>query len=587
MSRRRKIWKPLARFGKSISSGWKQASKGTNSTLSKLTSFSEQPLVVGGSVTRRRPNYANFVNPLFWINEAFWFVARYLKSRNLVAGIQGAPAVLGMVAPLMAAFWFSSSANDQTIYATARMNYHVNRGQLDEADFYARKLCFLAPDNPDVLLARAQLLGQMDREDEAQAIALQLASERESVAAVEWLSEKELQDIRSSDDVDPERDRQLERWLTWIINRDPEHFRANFMLGTLRMMRGQHVTAIPPFRTVANGFLRAGDRDRHLLPETWYSLALCYKATGATEESQANASLAADAFLERDALSTFDIRRTLRTLQALIMAAREPEAALLIEEAIPRQQKAGELFDVERLKWLLGEVYAQQCKRLRSKDRRQARDVAEAVEALYKGLAAAPKNPVVEEELIAFACSKDIGNDNLEQQLTVAQDSGVSPGLIHFIRGTRAITSVPPDTEAAKQQFKLAQAHNPDYPGLLNNLADAMAESEDADLSVALQLVNEALEMMPGQPHFHDTRGKILLRMGRTVDAVTDFENALAAPEIRETVHTSLAKAWRKLGNETEAARHENQAELIRQQNELEGKTLSQPPDQQTADPSP
>lgn len=553
MRRRRRPFRKIASALRPVARKYRGFRQGLSSVVRRLADVSEVPVSAGGIVARRRPTAANYLNPVFWVLQAFWFIVRYLTSRNLIAGLQGLPALVGLVTPVVAGFWIVRSTDDRIAYADNRMDYYLANDDLERADFYSRQMCFLAHRDPDVLLSRAQLLDRMGRGEEAVAISIQLAREFDHLPAMEWLSEKELQAISQSGVVDEARDAQLVNWLTWIIRKEPRHLRANFMLGTLRMMRGHYIRAVKPLQTVTQ-------YSREPIPEAWYSLAVCEDMLGNTEAAQASASTAADRFLERDAARPFELQRCLQTLRALVLAGREPEAATLIRQVMPQQPAA----DQAQLQWLLGDVYARMCERLRTKERRTPEDLARAIDAIYRGLAAAQTNPVVLEELTRLSCSSDIDDTSLQRQLATALDSGVSPGLVHFILGTRLLTQDPPDTDAALQHFQLAETHHAGLPGLLNNIADALVESDDADLDRALRLVNQALDLMPDQPHFFDTRGKILLRQGETLKAIADFERALAAPEIRAVVHDSLAEAWAELGNDEQQQRHRRLAESYR-----------------------
>jgi tetratricopeptide (TPR) repeat protein len=549
MSRRKSFFSPVIRILKSLRADLQKALKTTNAAAASLTKLKEEPVITGGSAARKRLKTSNYFNPIFWFLQAFWFVARYLTSRKPVAGLQGFPAFAGIVTPLLAGIWLTPSLQEQAAYARGRMSLHAERSEFDEADFFARQLCFLNPEDPGTLLARAVLLDQMDRESDARSIAVQLGNDQKYLPAIEWLSEKDLKFITDSPTVDEQRDQQLLAGLTWLLQLQPDHLKANYMLGTFHMMRAQYAKASPPLKKVTQ-------LSRTPLPEAWFSLAIVQKNLNQTEESKASASLAANGFLERGASESYDVKKTIQTLRALVMAERESEATSLILQTLPQRNPQ----ESSELRWLLGDIYAQWSKRLRLKDRRSVEDLARAVDLTYKALAVAPENPVVTEELIELSCSHDIDDAAIEEQLKIALNSGISPGLVHFILGTRLVTSEQPDTAAALQHFEIAATHNASLPGLLNNMADAMVELEDSDMDLALTLINQAIEIMPDQPHFFDTRGKILLKQGEPLKAIADLEKALAAPAIRGAVHESLSKAYAALNNEKESQLHQQMA---------------------------
>ena len=93
-------------------------------------------------------------------------------------------------------------------------------------------------------------------------------------------------------------------------------------------------------------------------------------------------------------------------------------------------------------------------------------------------------------------------------------------------------------------------------PGALNNLAYALSQREDADLPRALQLANAAVDTSEGNLYVLETRGQILLKMGRWKEAISDLEAALAEIELRPQVREALALAYDEVGRPELAARH-------------------------------
>ncbi len=61
---------------------------------------------------------------------------------------------------------------------------------------------------------------------------------------------------------------------------------------------------------------------------------------------------------------------------------------------------------------------------------------------------------------------------------------------------------------------------------------------------------------MPDHPYFRDTRGQILVKLGRYQDAIPDLEVALQAPELAKDVHRALALAYEGLGLKDLAEAH-------------------------------
>ncbi len=249
-------------------------------------------------------------------------------------------------------------------------------------------------------------------------------------------------------------------------------------------------------------------------------------------------------------------------LRAMILAEQEKEAVLMIQQSLPKRTEQ----ETAELKWLLGEVYAQWCQRLRLKKYRTADDLAQALDAIYRGIISAPSNPYVTEEMVQLSCVKDVNDRILQEQLEVALNAGVSPGLVHFILGTRLLLAGAPNAQEALRHFELAMEHDKAMPGLLNNVADAMVETDSTDTERALTLVNQAIALLPDQPYFFDTRGKILLKKDEPRKAIADLEKALAAPELRVVVHAELAAAYLALNDQQNYEHHKEMSENYRKQ---------------------
>ncbi len=532
---------------KAAASRWKSA----RSALGRLTSFNEEYVLLKeatGIVERKQRRPKNFLNPLFWVKQLAQFSFRYISTRSWIAFVQAVPAMTALLTPLALLTWIAPSQSEVTMRAISRREYFRETGNFESAEFYARQICIALPEDADAVLARAIILEKLDRASEAQALAVHLAETREHVPAMEWLCFKEYEHIRSSEAIDPDRERRLVNWLNILLTRRPQRPQSNLLLGSYFMLRGQYSNAIGPLTVVAETAGRA-------LPEATYSLALAYHMTENPLAAQTHASLAADVFLNRYQNQPFDEPLRRQLLQCLILSAREEQAVRILEEL---RDSVGFEKD-ELLKSQLCESYVRWSRRLRNAPSAPMSDIAKSIDCLYRGIALAPTNALVVEELVALACS----GKTLEQgQLQIALDSGVAPAIVHFILGTRAIANG--DVETGKRELDLAAAHNAELPGLQNNMAEAILAQEKPDLLQALNLVEAALRSLPNHPYLHDTRGKVLLEMGRFQDAIVEFEVALSAQELRPNIHASLARAYDGLGVPAESMRHQQLAERLK-----------------------
>jgi Flp pilus assembly protein TadD len=510
-----------------------------------VTDFRESTVVVSGDVERRRATPASLMNPFYWISQVANWIVRWVVSRQPEALAQGLPAIIGLVSPLVLVNWLTPTAEQLITGARSRRDYFVEQRDFEKADFFARQMCALVPDDPDVLLGRARLLYEKGDTETALLLASRIESERQDLNAVLWLAERDMQSLTVLSPENADLERRLMARVLFLIEKNPHHVQANFMLGTLHLMKGRFSSAIPPLT-------EAVIRSPVPIPEAEFSLAVAYDSTGQSSQAVPRASRAADYLLTRMTSREYDQKLMIQTLRALMLARRESEAVSLIEEEITRRGDQ----EQKELKWVLGDVHAYWCRRLRTTPARTASDLAMAMGVIHRGLLVAPGNSRVLEELTELTCSTELEDREILQQLDVALQSGVSPGLVHFVLGTRELLKDPPNTSEALGHLEIAKSHDSQLPGLLNNIADAIVRREDGDPQQALVLVEQAMEMMPAHPYFHDTRGRAYLRMKEFVKAIADLERALAAEELRAEAHELLAECYVELNNSEEARRN-------------------------------
>jgi tetratricopeptide (TPR) repeat protein len=520
---------------------WKSVHKSINALFKQR----EGEVFRSASDRRRMPAGLNYINPIFWLIQFAKFVVRYVQSRNYVTTLRGLPAAAGFITPIVLTLWVAPSFDEELSAARNRLSRAEATDELEVADFYARKVCAMIPDEAAAWMQLAVIRDRQGRSAEAEQLAIEKGVERGYVPAAEWLTDRRFAAVVNQPNPDPALEKELVDGLKWIIARREEDIRSNFMLGTYLMSRGQLLEARPVFRLITS--LPKGN-----FPEALYSLAVVEAQLNDEQQARATAGLAADAFLKRDSLQEFRVESFMQLVRSLLMAEREQEAIQLIQ-----QKNADNPQFAEKFRMLTGEVFAAWSKRLRSTADRTPEEIQDALKAVSEAVIAAPSSPMVINELVALAGCSEISDETLDQHLQDALNAGVSPGVIHFIQGTRCIARNPPDLEAGLQHLRLAETHNPGMPGLLNNMADAIVDSKTPDLDQALRLVNQALELIPRHPHVHDTRGKIYLRMGDPLKAIADFEQALKSDELRPVAHARIAEAYRMLGNERLSAYHE------------------------------
>ena len=201
---------------------------------------------------------------------------------------------------------------------------------------------------------------------------------------------------------------------------------------------------------------------------------------------------------------------------------------------------------------------------------REAGPAAEReVARLREALALAPTSRAALTKLAGLAAAGDAGADALLDDLLTG---GAATGVVHLAAGLRAVGRG--ETADARFHFERALALDPSLAAAANNLAVLTARgtpaaggrpATDPDPERALGIVNGLLAKFPDQPNFRDTRGEILMRLGRPVEALPDLEAALAGGLAgRPELHERLAEAYAGLGRESLAAAHRRRAERAR-----------------------
>ena len=84
-----------------------------------------------------------------------------------------------------------------------------------------------------------------------------------------------------------------------------------------------------------------------------------------------------------------------------------------------------------------------------------------------------------------------------------------------------------------------------------------MAEKKDGDLGQALEISEQAIKSVSTpNAYFFETRGQILTRLGKHLEAIPDLERALAEESLANAAHESLAVCFEALGQQDLAEEH-------------------------------
>ncbi|CAD72638.1 MAG TPA: hypothetical protein DDX19_22770 [Rhodopirellula baltica] len=482
-----------------------------------------------------------YFNPLQWFKWfGQWFVAwfRTIPWKRASTAIPAlaltvALAILLFVSTGKNVSWRNQLIREQLADAFERDDYKTAdlliRRQIDEGDESAETLYRLA-------VAR----NQQDETEEAQSLMRGLVAQQRDPRAARWLLQ-ELYEQKKWADLENEEQREFGQLLRLLSEELPDDLGikkayADYLIRTNRQNQAvpylvQLASVQPMFGLQAAMISRqAGEDDA----ATRYAETTLEKIQQLFEEEPASPQLA------------------MANVQALIFLEKHADAVRLLSESIGRmktkEHQAG-------LQQAMGDTIVVWINKIESEPNETVEERLRVLKMLQVALQYAPNNPRVL-SLVADQVLKTLESDDKELiKIRAALVKGSSPGIANFIRGTAALLN--DDAEKATLHLKLAAEHLPHSSAILNNLAVAMAEKEDGDLEQALQISEQAIESVSTpNAYFYETRGQILTKLGKHLEAIPDLERALAEESLANAAHESLAVCFEALGQEDLAEEH-------------------------------
>lgn len=127
------------------------------------------------------------------------------------------------------------------------------------------------------------------------------------------------------------------------------------------------------------------------------------------------------------------------------------------------------------------------------------------------------------------------------------------PPALADVLGTAAAAE--DDWATAQPMLEHVVRQTPEDAAAWNNLAFVMLK-HGADLNQALAAAETAVKSDPNNFHYRETRGQILVQLGRWQGAIGDLEFAVNGLPNVSSIHAALAKAYAAVGNSELAAIH-------------------------------
>jgi tetratricopeptide (TPR) repeat protein len=305
-------------------------------------------------------------------------------------------------------------------------------------------------------------------------------------------------------------------------------------------------------------YLSSGQLDQaeaHLLkavkarPHLHLRLAVLYALKGDKERARSEAQLAVNFYRARSQGDVANHQARIHWADATTFLEDFPAAVAILEEGLTA---TGE----PQYRQALASVYLLWSDAL-ARDAKEK--LADRLTLLERGLRYDPSNAGLLDRLSAATRIDGPDADKARAVLQGLLARGEAPATVHFALGVDAWQRG--KTDEARLHWERAHQLAPQVGVIANNLALVLAEGQAPDLPRALELVNLALEHSPNQAIFRDTRGTILVRMGRWKEALPDLEAALPQQANKAELHRTLADVYEHLGVPEMAAEHKRLAE--------------------------
>jgi tetratricopeptide (TPR) repeat protein len=423
-----------------------------------------------------------------------------------------------------------------------------NSAPLAMADTCYQRLGAVSPDEPEYSWGMAMVrLAQMQT---VAAEAVMTASAKAGYGPAHlWLGQRRLQTplAQMTPNVLDDAEQHLLRAAAWkkSTDRSPDvEIGARSLLAEIYFQRGRRDQAIEELIKVA------GAR-----PELRFKLALWLSLDDKRrDEARTHARSAAEAFQKRVDASIDDHTARFSLIQCHLLLAEFDLAKnhALRGGTLARNSEAHAKYrdDYARLLYqvLIVEYEFQTF---------EGKSPAERFALLEGALQLFPNDIALLERLMTFFRQPGEQGDKARKVINDLRDSDRFAPLAYMFLGLDAYRN--DNSDEARFYWEQALKRSPsDMPLVANNLAWIVATQEPVDLKRALELIETALRAQNASenPHLRSTRGRILARMGRHEEALTDLQKGLPAWLNNPMYVRQLADHYRQLAETSEKLNH-------------------------------
>ncbi len=189
----------------------------------------------------------------------------------------------------------------------------------------------------------------------------------------------------------------------------------------------------------------------------------------------------------------------------------------------------------------------------------EKKSTSDQLALLQKSLDCDVNNIASYERLVRQYRSKNEGDSaEIQKMLFGAIAEGKALALAHFALSN--LYFIDGDTKQADWHMQQSYKQDTKFAVIGNNYAWTLAHRDPPELDQAYEIIHSVIEQAPNDARFRDTYATILMKQGKTEEAIQEFEKALKGLTIRQSVHQNLAVLYRKLGKDAIAAEHEKLA---------------------------
>jgi tetratricopeptide (TPR) repeat protein len=472
-------------------------------------------------------------NPLNWIRWFSEFVHVWFLGIPWRDAPKAIPAIILSIVLFTTGFIaFSGGTGWRNRLLDRQLQVSLDRDDFPTAEIVIRRQLEGDPDNVDLVYRFAMVRDAQSFTEEATVLMRQLLARR-YLPAAKWLLQNELVGNKWTD-FDDTKLEQAGQVLALISEREPNNFGVKKMYAEYLIFEKRYASVIPILDELSEvepllglqtaAFARrVGDRDA----AEQYAAKTLDRIEDMLKDDPTNGSLAMhiarnQIFLERHS-------DAIRTLQRSIGLVKTSDEKRMLSQA-------------------LGDAIVAYINFIEKSPSDTIVEKLRVLRMLDVAIQIAPNNPRVV-TMVADHVLNTLNEDDAEiSSVRQGLIEGSPLGISHFIHGTSALMQG--DQNNAELHLEQAAKQMPRSGAILNNLAVALAMRSEPDFERALQVSNAAIEQVSAPtPHFYETRGQILFRMGRFREAISDLERALTEPMLANKAHQMLADCYEEVGD--------------------------------------